>query len=123
MTTMYADGPLPKQQTPEQRAHKIAERLFPEDDIHRLRDDGNLEHCRVIAAAEILPLCREVEARQWQPIETAKRDNIVRLFIFPSGVVLKGAWMQEHFMVQGALGWSNLYSDPTHWMPFPEPPK
>jgi hypothetical protein len=61
---------------------------------------------------------------EWQPIETATKDSTRRWLFFP----------YKHSDDQQCVGWwdddygcwidhrdSNI-SDPTHWMPLPEPP-
>lgn len=65
--------------------------------------------------------------KDWQPIETAPRDGtyILAWFSIHEHQVVafytytqlgKGRWETKD-------GWSDFDSEPTHWMPLPEPPK
>ena len=58
----------------------------------------------------------------WQPIETAPKDTMKTVLLHtPEGEQL-GWWcerLERHLTCEG----KELWSDPTHWMPLPEPPK
>ncbi len=68
----------------------------------------------------------------WQPIETAPKDGS-DLLISDGKTVSQGGWISQ--IDQGAdyegqscapsAGWWSVNCDtnPTHWMPMPEPPK
>ena len=72
---------------------------------------------------------------EWQPIETAPRDGKVFIAYYPKqGWVLKSwgpyvwpCWFHKHVFGQGG-SWvtgikDDMFKQPTHWMPLPEPPK
>jgi hypothetical protein len=67
---------------------------------------------------------RVVRAEQWQPIETAPRDNHARMVWCPEAmnIYIVTWWQQEnawaHFGGAGRI----LMEAPTHWMPLPSPP-
>lgn len=78
---------------------------------------------------------RAVEAGGWRGIETAPKDEPIRLFdknemnadFNPSGSV-EGMWLDDVGWV--GASWRDTPDDwmlrpikPTHWMPLPEPPK
>ena len=59
----------------------------------------------------------------WQPIETAPKDG-TRILAYCAG----GDWQDVIYWEaswQGAPFWCSdrTKTDPTHWMPLPEPPK
>lgn len=59
---------------------------------------------------------------EWQPIETAPKDNIP-ILAYCKGDVCK-VWWQTDFL-DGSQYWQNEADSepqPTHWMPLPEPP-
>jgi hypothetical protein len=62
---------------------------------------------------------------EWQPIETAPKDGTWVLGFFPYYGVNQMQWhdgnrkLEHHWMLFGRL----TPTDPTHWMPLPEPPK
>lgn len=67
------------------------------------------------------------EKQQWQPIETAPKDEIILMWLGLPLLPAIGRWW-------GKVGntnyncWANVYGrnvidmKPTHWMPLPEPP-
>jgi hypothetical protein len=66
---------------------------------------------------------------EWQPIETAPRDETAVLLYFPGswetdGVRVgwwhEGAWY-EHEWSSNPM--TDFYEEPTHWMPLPHPPQ
>jgi len=75
---------------------------------------------------------RQDSARQWQPIETAPKDgryvlvwgeiegahghDVVKSLFRPDFVAGKPYWQW------GAPGFIGVVSDPTDWMPLPDPP-
>lgn len=101
-------------------------------------------HCYGRDPNEDLDLCdvcywrKRAEAFQWRPIETAPRDGTRILLYRPTA----GEWGQfvfgkyendeyakkpkPHFRTDLERLWgvrSDRESQPTHWMPLPEPPK
>ena len=71
---------------------------------------------------------------EWQPIETAPKDDTLRFLLEPKelsgrtryGRVSVGYWAVSRQHIAGGY-WSDDslagISQPTHWMPLPEPPK
>ena len=60
---------------------------------------------------------------EWQPIETAPRDGtpIIAIWVNPNQL---GAYSQEPLILRYVwFDGKHIYSEPTHWMPLPEPPK
>lgn len=122
--------------TPEQRAHDLAGRTWRAA-IERRRSAGAVD----LLTAELLPLCREAEARQWQPIETAPKDGTVIRLLDYRGDVYAGFWIPGVPKKRRPEGYDKfpwgtldtgvddcLQGSPndgsfTHWMPLPEPPK
>ena len=98
--------------------------------------EGDQEEVEAIAEAiaELERLWAEVEARQWQPIETAPKDGR-DLLLWETGsyVPFVGAWRDgrrpgwrcdtEHYDTDGnACVISKLWQEGvTHWMPLPPP--
>lgn len=69
---------------------------------------------------------------EWQPIETAPRDQYVLLFgrqlphdmlRVEGDLILAGYWsdLDEAWCCIGSL-WNGPFYKPTHWRPLPEPP-
>ena len=67
---------------------------------------------------------------KWQPIETAPRDGTPILGysrrLPPKARIGTIMWVEPHWQVGGSE-WAGgalamWMSDPTHWMPLPEPP-
>lgn len=72
----------------------------------------------------------------WQPIETAPKDETVVLLWCPQSwdtdFVRVGWWFEAESPHEDS-GWyddeaashplTDLYGEPTHWMPLPEPPR
>lgn len=66
------------------------------------------------------PAQREKE-QQWQPIETAPRDETEVLLYAAAGVFSDtglGYWDGKMW----SCGWNKEFRNPTHWMPLPTPP-
>jgi hypothetical protein len=65
---------------------------------------------------------------QWQPIETAPRDNRARLIWVPeSRCVFCVAWREADDEAPAGWGvfggsWRDRIQAPSHWMPLPPPP-
>lgn len=62
----------------------------------------------------------------WQPIETAPKDEHTDILLYGILVHTGGAYMDigRWTNYQGGFwSWSADDSEPTHWMPLPEPPK
>jgi len=65
---------------------------------------------------------------EWQPIETAPKDNS-RVITFGGGLVGTSRYAGKFAEVYGdtSPGWYSEQLDrrhePTHWQPLPEPPK
>lgn len=75
----------------------------------------------------------ELKRGEWQPIETAPPDNSDVLLYSKSGDMLVGHFMPGGHCVEDhppiARGWYfwnggmfDRLSEPTHWMPLPDPP-
>lgn len=99
--------------------------------------DGVIKNCD----AEIDRLRAELQARQWQPIETAPKDGS-EILLSNGREVAQGWWMhKESFTIEhrdldgrylgqteddGYTGWfdhnGGMQPDPTHWMPLPPAP-
>jgi hypothetical protein len=59
---------------------------------------------------------------EWQPIETAPKDERRFLACNQDGVVIIGRLVNsKHFAADSWAGIKNTV--PTHWMPLPEPPR
>ena len=74
----------------------------------------------------------------WQPIETAPKDQNILVFGEPEDLILNGDtlvhfraplvcaahWddIDSSFCLTGG-SWLGPFIEPTHWMPLPEPPK
>lgn len=69
----------------------------------------------------------------WKPIESAPKDG-TSIILLIDGSVIEGQWLVTGYRPKGI--WevvtldshgcgccSDNNSDPTHWMPLPEPPK
>jgi hypothetical protein len=59
----------------------------------------------------------------WQPIETAPKDGTIVL-VWDGENMAVADWVEFPYRPGG--GWMEgieVFSDPTHWMPLPEPPK
>ncbi len=78
----------------------------------------------------------------WRPIDTAPKDESVFIAYDAGGWVFLCAWWplknpaiaswvkcegsgdgEPHVMYVGSEGSEAWWIEPTHWMPFPEPPK
>lgn len=70
----------------------------------------------------------------WQPIETAPRDDRRILGYFPHhGNIERIWWNDDRYAKKPRPFWNNSHDwsrtsdarrkQPTHWMPFPEPPE
>jgi hypothetical protein len=67
----------------------------------------------------------------WQPIETAPKDEDYLLLLF-NGRTTVGGWTPKRTLSSGRHTWERPAGwwtqddsghSPTHWMPLPEPPK
>ena len=59
---------------------------------------------------------------QWQPIETAKRDEMRSvLLLTPEGMQI--GWWSDRAANWLADDGKYLWADPTHWMPLPPAPE
>ena len=73
--------------------------------------------------AEIDALRAELQARQWQPIETAPKDGgTVLLRGKHDHRIADGYWLQAAYNGNGAWVWPYIHSEPIHWMRLPPPP-
>lgn len=59
---------------------------------------------------------------EWQPIETAPRDQTRFLFATAEGHISIGWYMGKHGTVFAAENLGQRSEGPTHWMPLPTPP-
>ncbi len=89
---------------------------------HCAHHDSCLAEC---VPADLRASTPSPEGQTWQPIETApKEENCVLLFADGWGVH-PGWWDSEHGWLaceeQGLTG--GKFSEATHWMPLPNPPK
>lgn len=55
----------------------------------------------------------------WQPIETAPRDRDFLAYI-GNGYIGRARFLNGKFFTADNLGFGD--TEPTHWMPLPEPP-
>lgn len=65
---------------------------------------------------------------EWQPIETAPKDDWVIVYLPWVNEVRQARYNYSH---RGSIGWkicfgsqhpTTIYSTPSHWMPLPRPP-
>ncbi len=65
---------------------------------------------------------------EWQPIETAPKDEYVLISGFRNEDPEQGRWVDAAILRVGKRYWhasngpEEGFNDPTHWMPLPEPP-
>jgi hypothetical protein len=57
---------------------------------------------------------------EWQPIETAPKDETRVLLVASYGTMHTAFW-RDGLWRCGGMG--QYFNNPTHWMPLPEPPK
>ena len=75
-------------------------------------------------SADTLEFRRPALVSEWQPIETAPRDNKTRLLGYPvHGQVGEVYWLQEKNRSSWVASTGGFFVHPTHWMPLPDPPK
>jgi hypothetical protein len=62
---------------------------------------------------------------EWQPIATARTDTLASIIVW-NGEKVQGGWFDTHsgawFSDEGETWMGPLDPQPTHWMPFPQPP-
>ena len=99
-------------------------------DILRQKLDRIERRLAVLESPGQMPSMQNVvqhaSAPQWQPIETAPKDGtsvlVCRVNTKPEAAVqpIRTDWWSNHYEQ-----WmkSNAYSQPTHWMPLPPPPR
>ena len=83
-----------------------------------------ISRARFIAEARTLipELIAALEQFQWQPIETAKRDEMRSvLLLTPEGIQI--GWWSDRAANWLADDGEYLWADPTHWMPLPPAPE
>lgn len=56
---------------------------------------------------------------EWEPIETAPREEFKDLILFNGGNVCAGHYWEGYFV--DSMG-DYIEPQPTHWMPLPKPP-
>lgn len=66
---------------------------------------------------------RQFADLQWQPIETAPKDSLPRLYYCKRKVVQGFVDATGQLTVQHELGWREMRRKPTHWMPLPPEPE
>lgn len=60
---------------------------------------------------------------KWQPIETAPKDMLPRLY-WCRGAVIEGFVDATGVLtVKHEFGWRRMRRHPSHWMPLPPPPE
>lgn len=59
---------------------------------------------------------------QWQPIETAPKHDLETLILYSSEGVQIG-WFSAFHKCWLTTEGKDVWAEPTHWMPLPEPPK
>lgn len=76
----------------------------------------------------------EVQARQWQPIETAPKDFVTEFDGWNGKRVPNVIWAHPEYGAKGEYAWCRPFYEPnhgwtmervrglTHWMPLPAPP-
>lgn len=103
------------------------------DYVSDYNGDGSIEYVRADLAA------RDQGMTGWQPIETAPKDGTEVLLLVKRRAGIPWRQLVGHFMEgghciedhppidEGWYFWTGLSfdkpSEPTHWMPLPEPPK
>ncbi len=70
--------------------------------------------------AELTALRERVKQFEWQPIETAPKDERA-ILLGSSGFVAEGYRNKDGVFISYCIG--ALYSQVTHWMPLPPPPQ
>lgn len=60
---------------------------------------------------------------RWQPIESAPKDREVLLLDPEVGVCMGAYYSGKYWTTVCVRGGEDDFSEPTHWMPLPEPPK
>ena len=60
---------------------------------------------------------------EWQPIETAPKDHLPRLYFVYGKIVQGFVDVTNTLIVQHEFGWRRMRRQPTHWMPLPKPPQ
>ena len=87
-------------------------------------DDGDYgEHdCEGVTIEHLKARIAELEAlTQWQPIETAPIKPEGDYLGFQCGEVFKMYW--NYFRDGWVDCYSEVFSEPSHWMPLPKPPE
>lgn len=69
----------------------------------------------------------EVQARQWQPIETAPKDSapillFARLISATNSTIVVGYHLLGEWLAQSYIGQGKAILVPSHWMPLPHFP-
>ena len=109
-----------------------AEQLALEAVSKSIGDRNLILQARVATAmADTLIEFADAERKaQWQPIETAPRDD-QRILVADDADVATAQFTNRRW-VQSPTAWegdgdygglADLYFEPTHWQPLPEPPK
>lgn len=73
--------------------------------------------------AERLELLRQVAYMQWQPIETAPRDEYVLLHVPGEGPIVGRYVPDRNLWLSDLVEQLGIGGEPTHWMPLPESPE
>lgn len=61
-------------------------------------------------------------AQEWQPIETAPKDGLPRLYLCNGKVIQGFVDATGSLCKQDELGWLPMRKNPTHWMRLPAAP-
>ena len=99
--------------------------------LEYLQQENERQHFDILAMNQSLDLLREENERlrkdaeriEWQPIETAPKDELI--LVGPTkrmGICVAMHCSCDGWVTETCVEWVTIYT-PTHWMPLPEPPK
>lgn len=91
------------------------------DEINLYRSDWDYAR-EAIASLPAAPTFTAADLeRAWQPIETARKDELETVILYSPEGVQVGFYSDFHRCWLTSEG-KDVWDMPTHWMPLPEPP-